>query len=314
MSEVDMRTAIVFPGMGPTRFTDVDAFMLGDPVARRLVARADEVLGYSLADRFRDSEDDYSEAAQVAFLVNSLALAEWAERTLDIAPHVCAGPSFGGKAAAAYSGALSFPDAVRMTAELARCTADYFAHEHRDLVTCSFVRVPEDKLSELVAELREQGEWHDVSCYIDHDFYMVSLRERRAAWLEGRIRALGGLPLYRMRPPMHAAVLEPLRKRAEEEVFGALRFTDPRLPVVDDHDGTLLTGAAGVRAMVLDGFVRPLRWPEVVATLRRLNVTKVVVSGQDAMFGRVPVTTRSFTVVPVNPRMAVLPRPSVPSA
>ncbi|MFD1543441.1 ACP S-malonyltransferase [Nonomuraea guangzhouensis] len=309
-----MRTAIVFPGMGPTRFSDVDSFMLGDPAARRLVALADDVLGYSLAGRFRDSGDDYSEAAQVAFLVNCLALAEWAERTLEVNPHLVAGPSFGGKAAAAYSGALSFADAVRMTAGLARCAEDYFAHEHRDIVTCSFVRVPEARLAELVAELRERGEWHDVSCYIDHDFFMVSLRERQVEWFEGRVRAIGGLPLYTMRPPMHSAAFEPLRKRAEEEVFGELRFTDPRVPVVDDHDGRLLTGAAGVRAMVLDGFVRPLRWPEVVATLRRLGVEQLCVSGQDAMFGRVPITTRNFTVVPVNPRTAVLPRPSVPSA
>ena len=233
-----MRTAIVFPGMGPTRFTDVDAFMLGDPVARRLVARADEVLGYSLADRFRDSEDDYSEAAQVAFLVNSLALAEWAERTLDIAPHVCAGPSFGGKAAAAYSGALSFPDAVRMTAELARCTADYFAHEHRDLVTCSFVRVPEEKLRELLAELRELGEWHDVSCYIDHDFYMVTVRDgRRCGWKAGSGHS-AGCRCTACGRPCTRRVRSRCARGPRRRCSALCSFADPRLPVVDDHDGT----------------------------------------------------------------------------
>ncbi|MEU8042331.1 ACP S-malonyltransferase [Streptosporangium sp. NPDC049078] len=302
-------TAIVFPGMGPTRFADVAGFMLDNPSARRLVALADDALGYSLVDRFRDSGDDYTEAAQVAFMVNCLALADWAERELGVEPEVCAGPSFGGKAAAAYSGALSFEDAVRMTAGLARVTEDYFGREHTDVVTHSFVRVPEPALKEVLAELDAGNEWYDLSCRVDHDFHMLSLRERRVEWLQGRVRSLGGLSLYTMRPPMHSAAFEPLRRRAAEEVLDGLRFADPRLPVVDDHDGTVLRTGEAVRTMLLDGFVRALCWPEVVATLRELGVTRVCVAGQDSLFGRVPVTTRNFTVVPVNPRVATMSQP-----
>ncbi|MFG6202367.1 ACP S-malonyltransferase [Nonomuraea sp. JJY05] len=309
-SAVPSRTAIVFPGMGPVQFADVAGFMRGDPAARRLIAAADDVLGYSLVDRLQESRSDYSEAAQVAFMVNCVALADWAERTLDVEPAVCVGPSFGGKAAAAYSGALSFEDAVRMTAGLARCTDDYFAHEHRDIVTHSFVRTPEPRLREVLAELDGRGEWYDLSCYIDHDFYMLSLAERQVEWLQQRVRAIGGLPLYTMRPPMHSAAFQPLRRRAEEEVFDGLQFADPRLPVVDDHDGALLTTGDGVRTMLLDGFVRPLRWPEVVAALRRLEVSRVCVSGPDSLFGRVAVTRENFAVTPVNPRLAMMPRPA----
>ncbi|MET9251978.1 acyltransferase domain-containing protein [Nonomuraea sp. NPDC003709] len=309
-SATSPRTAMVFPGMGPVQFADVAEFMRGDPAARRLIAAADDVLGYSLVDRFQESRNDYSEAAQVAFMVNCVALADWAERTLGVEPVVCVGPSFGGKAAAAYSGALSFEDAVRMTAGLARCTDDYFAHEHRDIVTHSFVRTPEPGLREVLAELDERGEWYDLSCYIDHDFYMLSLAEPQVEWLQRRVRAIGGLPLYTMRPPMHSAAFQALRRRAEEEVLDGLRFADPRLPVVDDHDGALLTTGDGVRTMLLDGFVRPLRWPEVVAALRRLEVARVCVSGPDSLFGRVAVTRENFAVTPVNPRLAMMPRPA----
>ncbi|MGW2158963.1 ACP S-malonyltransferase [Nonomuraea sp. NPDC001699] len=306
-------TAMIFPGMGPVRFADVAEFMRGDPAARRLIALADDVVGYPLTDRFHRSEGDYSEAAQVAFMVNCLALADWAERTLGVTPAVCAGPSFGGKAAAAYSGALSFEDAVRMTAGLARCTEEYFGRAHQDIVTCSFVRTLEPRLQEVLAELDERGEWHDLSCTVDHDFFMLSLRERQVEWLEQRVRAAGGLPLYTMRPPMHSAAFEPLRRLAEERVMGELCFADPRLPVVDDHDGTLLTTGEGVRTMLLDGFVRPLRWPEVVAALRRLEIAKVCVAGPDALFGRVAITRESFEVTPVTPRTAMTP-PRAPVA
>ncbi|WP_314254113.1 ACP S-malonyltransferase [Streptomyces kutzneri] len=301
-------TALVFPGMGPSRFADVGKFMLANRHARRLVAAAGERLGYSLTDRFRQAEGDYSEYAQVAFFVNCLALAQWAEEELGVRPDVCTGPSFGEKPAVAYAQSLSFEDAVWMTARLARLLEDYFAGAHQDVVTHSFVRTPKEKVEEMLADLTARGEWSDISCHVDEDFYMVSLRERNLEWLDGRIRAMGGMSLYSMRPPMHSAAFGELRRRAEEEVIGGLEFHDPKLPVVADQDGTVLRTADEVKAMLLDGFVRPLRWPDVVGSLRDLGVGKVVVSGPDTLFGRVGCTTRNFEVLAVGPRLAMQPR------
>lgn len=301
-------TAVVFPGMGPSRFDDVAKFMLINPIARNLVSIADDVLGYSLVDHYRESEGDYSEFAQVAFLVNCLALAGWAEDALDLRPRVCAGPSFGGKAAAVYSGVLSFPDAVRMTARWARCLEEYFADEHQDVVTQSFARTPWTELAGPLAELAERGEWYDVSCHVDDDFHMLTLREGGNEWLRQRVRALGGLPLYTMRPPMHSSAFGALRDRVEQEVFADLRFADPTLPVVADQDGAVLTTGAGVRQMLLDGFVEPVRWPDVVASLRRLDIGTLYIAGPDSMFGRVGCTTRNFEVVPIDPRTVMRPR------
>jgi len=306
-----METAIVFPGMGPVSFTEAAKFLLINPLARELLAGADEALGYCLFDRYRQTDGDYSEYAQVAFLVTCLAMARWIEKTSDARPEVCAGPSFGAKAAAVYSGALDFADAVRMTAELARCEQRYFAERHRDVVTHSFTRTPAGPLAELLRELDQRDEWYEVSCYVDDDFHMVSLREGTLEWFQRRLRASGGFPLYTMRPPMHCSVFGDLRDLVEREVFGAVRFADPRIPVVADQDGTVLTSAEGVRTMLLDGIVAPVRWPQVVATLKRLGVSRVYVSGQDSIFGRVRCTTGSFEVVAANPKLAM--RPVAPS-
>jgi malonyl CoA-acyl carrier protein transacylase len=301
-------TAMVFPGMSPAKFADVGKFMLVNPFARKLIAEADARLGYSLVDRFRETEGDYSVCAQVGFMVNCLALAEWARHELDVRPDVCTGPSFGEKPASVFAGSLSFSDGVWMTAELARVLDEFFATEYQDVVTLSFVRAPEEKLAEILAELDDMGEWHDISCYIDHDFFMVSLRERNLDWLRKRVRGIGGLPLYTMRPPMHSSAFGALRRKAEDEVLGALPFADPELPVVADQDGTVLSTGEGIRAMLLDGFVKPLRWPDVVAALSGLGVGTVCVAGPDSLFGRVGCTTRAFEVVAVNPRLALRPR------
>jgi [acyl-carrier-protein] S-malonyltransferase len=295
--------------MGPSRFEDVGRFMVINPFARRLVAVADERLGYSLVDRFRETQGDYSVYAQVAFLINCVALAQWAEHTLGTDPQVCTGPSFGEKSAIAYTGALPVSDAVWMTAELARCMDEYFATEHQDVVTHSFVRAPSAELAEILADLDGRGEWHDISCYVDDDFFMVSLRERNLDWLQRRLRGIGAMSLYTMRPPMHSAAFGALRRKAEDEVIGRLPFAAPSVPVVADQDGSLVTTGEGMRTMLLDGFVRPLRWPDVVGALKAMGVGTVCVAGPDSLFGRVGCTRRNFDVVPVNPRLALQPRP-----
>jgi [acyl-carrier-protein] S-malonyltransferase len=301
-------TAVVFPGMGPTSFADVGRFMLVNPYARELVSEADDVLGYSLVERYRAAAGNYSEYAQVAFMVNSVALARWAETQLGMTPDICVGPSFGGKAATAYAGALPFADAVRLTAGMARALDDYFAVEYREVVTHSFIRTPEDRLQEILAELDEAGEWHEVAGVLDEGFQMLSLNRGRLEWLEKRLRSVGGLPLFTMHPPMHASVFGALRTRIEAEVFGALTFAAPRLPVVADQDGAVLTTAEGVRGMLLDGIVRPVRWPDVVASLQSLGVRTMYVCGQDNLFGRVGVTTRNFELHRVDARTAMQPR------
>lgn len=302
--------AIAFPGMGPSPFSESAKFMLINPIARRMVAAADEVLGYSLVDRYRESEGegDYSEAAQVAFLVNCLALAGWADENLGVRAEACAGASFGGKAAAVHAGALDFADAVWMTAEMARREDEYFAREYRDAVTHSFTRVPADRLAEILAELTERGAWHEISCYIDEDFFMLSLDGAEVEALDARLRSVGGLPLYSMKPPMHCAAFTELRERIEREVVAELAFRTPEMPLIADQDGRVVDSAEGVRKMILDGYTLPVRWPDVVSALRGQGAGRLFMCGPDRLFGRVAVTTRNFEVVQVDPRTAMAPR------
>ncbi|MFF7653013.1 ACP S-malonyltransferase [Streptomyces sp. NPDC007983] len=306
-------SAIVFPGIGPTRFADSSRFLAVHPVARRLVAEADGALGYSLLDRYREAEargdqGAFPEPARIAFLVSCLALAEWTVAEHEPAPVACAGASFGGTAAAVFAGALPFTEAVAMTAAWGRLVDAYFAREHRDLVAQSFARVPAGQLDEIRAELDALGEWNEVACHVDHDFHMLSVREEMVDWLQRRLKAVGGLPLYVMRPPMHSAVFSALREEVEAEVAATVPFRDPRIPVVSDHDGSLVRTAAGVRTLLLDAVTRTVRWPSVVDTLKGLGVERVHVTGQDGLWGRVDVMTEAFEVVAVRPETAMRPR------
>ncbi|MFF1561797.1 ACP S-malonyltransferase [Streptomyces sp. NPDC058279] len=289
-------TAIVFPGMGPSSFAEVGKFLLLDPYARKRLAEADEALGYSVFDRFRTSEEDYSVHSQIAFLVNSMAMADRAVDTLGLSPTVCTGPSFGQKAAAAFVGSLPFADVVRLTADLARCEEEYFSGAYEDVVTHSFVRTPQERLDEILAGFDDRGAWYDVSGRLDAGFHMLSVREKELDGLKAGISAAGGYSMYSMRPPVHAAAFSALRHKAEEEVFGAYELADPAMPVVADQDGTVVRDATGMRTMMLDTFDRPIHWPSVVESLKDLGVGTVCVTGPDNLFHRLDLTKDTFEV------------------
>ncbi|MEK8173550.1 hypothetical protein NKH77_45410 [Streptomyces sp. M19] len=161
-------SAIVFPGLAGTTFAALGKFLVLDRFARPRVRVADEVLGYSLLERFRDStDDDYSESAQVASLISALALAERAETVQGARPRFCAGPSFGLRPTAVYSGALDLAEGIRLTAAIARGEREYFRTHHRDIVTHTVVRVPAEPLAALLAEWNARGDRLEVSGDLD---------------------------------------------------------------------------------------------------------------------------------------------------
>jgi [acyl-carrier-protein] S-malonyltransferase len=300
--------ALVFPGMGPASHADLGRYIMGSPHARRLRRTADDVLGYPLMDLYKTAGEEYSEYSQIAFLISCFALAGWAEAELGIEPELCTGPSFGEKTAVAYTGSLSFADTVLLTARLARCEEEYFRSEYSDVVTQSIARTPEAALQEILAGLTARNAWHDISCRIDDDFFMVSLRQPDLDDFTGAVRKAGGLPLFAMRPPMHSSAFGELRRRVAEDVLAGFQFTDPRLPIVADQDGALVRTAADVQSMLLDSIVRPVHWPDTLASIGRLGIAKLYVAGPDALFGRVRCATGNFEVVTVNQRMAMRPK------
>jgi [acyl-carrier-protein] S-malonyltransferase len=300
--------ALVFPGMTPSGYGDLAKFMMVSPRARRLREIADGVLDYPLMDEYRKAGEGYSEFSQVAFLISCFALAEWAQEELGIEPDLCAGASFGEKVAMAFAGSLTFSDTVRLTVQLARCEEEYFRLEYQDVVTQSVGRIAAPSLREILADLAARDEWCDISCFIDDDFFMVSMREQSLKFFNGAVRAAGGIPLRVMRPPMHSAAFGALRQRVADKVLPDFRFADPRLPIVSDQDGSVVDTADGVRSLLLNSIVRPVNWPDTLRSMRERGIAKIYIAGPDALFGRVRCATGNFDVVTVNQRMALRPK------
>jgi [acyl-carrier-protein] S-malonyltransferase len=300
--------ALVFPGMSSSGYADLAKFVMVNPRARRLREAADSVLEYPLMEKYRSAGEGYSEYSQVAFLISCFALAEWAQEELGIEPDLCSGASFGEKVAIAFAGSLTFSDAVRLTVQLARCEEAYFRLEYQDVVTLSVARIPGGSLREILANMADRGEWTDISCFIDDDLFMVSMREQSLEKFNGAVRAVGGIPLRVMRPPTHSSAFSALRQRVADNVLTDFRFADPRLPIIADQDGSVIDTAEGVKSLLLNSIVQPVNWPDTLRSLRKRGVAKIYIAGPDALFGRVHGATRDFDVVNINQRMALRPK------
>jgi [acyl-carrier-protein] S-malonyltransferase len=299
-------TAIVFPGMAASSYADIGRFMVLDRYVRPRVRAADLALGESLLAGFRAEAQDFGPFAQVAFLVNSLALADRAAAELGMVPDVCVGPSFGQRAATVYTGALSFAEAVCLTVELARCEADYFASLPEDLVTQCFVRVPPEVVSSLLDSLSARGEWIELSVELGDGGVMLSMPSRLLDEVAGRVRDAGGYVMQTMRPAVHARRFAPLRSQADA-ILDCYPVTDPSLPIVADQDGRMIHTAADLRAMLLDTFDHPVNWPAAVASVVAAGASTAYVTGPDQLFHKLGVTKSAFHVVPVTPKVSFRP-------
>jgi [acyl-carrier-protein] S-malonyltransferase len=296
---VTARDAYFFPGLGAVRPAQLGKFLILDPAAAGRLATADAVLGYPVLERFAAEADEPGEATRVAFLVACLGLARWADEELGVSAGYCLGMSLGEQVALAHAGCLELSDAVRLTAGIARAELAYFATTDADLVTQMVTRVPDELFAEVLAAMAARDEWHEVSGRLDAGVYLVTLAHRHLDAFVREVGRIGGYALSTMRPPAHAARFAPLRRRIEDLAAGC-SFAAPRLPVVSDADGSVITDGEAARAMLVDGFVRPLRWRDTAPALRDLGVSGLHVVGPDRIWHRLDITTALFDVTTVD--------------
>ena len=308
------KNAVVFPGISLSNHAAVGRFMSRDPFVAQRLEQVRRVLGYRLLERFARSGHEYGETSQLAFFVNCLALADRAGAHMGMKADLCAGPSFGQLAAACHTGALAFPEGVALVSEIARCEEEYFAEHHRDLVTHFFFRTPEDGLRTILQRMERRGDWYDMSSSLGDGFFGITLSSDLVSDFGASIRTIGGVPLYSLFPAVHCSAFGELRGRVAR-ILSRVPLDPPRIPLVSDQDGGTITTAAGVRALITEGYVRPVRWESAVDALAEAGVVKVWVPGPATVFDRL--TRKRFEVVSVSPEAdpsASAPTDTIPAS
>ena len=295
--------AVYFPGLVPTPFAALAAFLTGNEDAQRLLPVADETLGYRLLDRGREADIYDWEIFETAHVLVGLALAQGIERATGTRPVAGGGQSFGAITAAVQAGVIDLADAVRLIATSTRVEIDYFDSLPTPVGTLFFYRLTARRVAELVAEAAAAGQDLEISVYLDNLVHAVCGSLDDLDDFAGRVRRAGGHVFYRMNRSEHCRSLEPLRRRLKHEVYGRFRWQDPQHPLISDvHGGRLDTGAA-VMADLLAGWVTPVHWSVVADGLTGTGAARIFVIGPPSMFTRL--IGRSVPTVEVSPRAPV---------
>jgi [acyl-carrier-protein] S-malonyltransferase len=261
-----MRSIWTFPGQ-LTEYVGMGGGLLegSRAFAERLEAASD-LCGYDMARLCREGPEATlrrDDCAALAVVAAGTAAAEEL-RASGYAPDGMIGYSLGLYTAAAAAGAISYETAFRIVLTIAsegdRCFPP--GEMTMGFVTGLGLATLEETLRDLlepgtlaVTNLNSQAQIVIAGRAIDIDRALDRVRP-------SAIRC-GLIPISR---PYHSRWMAPVA-RAVERLTRSIEVTDPRVPLFDHRDGSLLATAEAIRARFSEQLTTRLDWPSSVARL-----------------------------------------------
>ncbi|WP_137294884.1 hypothetical protein [Nocardioides dongxiaopingii] len=291
-------TAVVLPGMAPSTWHAVGAYMTTSAEVADAAEVADRAVGYDVRAAFRDQPSgSYGAPAQLAFLLNTVALGRVVlEQGTDPDDVVLVPSSFGAWAACVLSGVADLADVARAVQTLATREQELGESSLAGLATVFFCRLDGDAVAGLVGWMRAGGCHAEPALDLDHDLvgYTVDDVPRMRAGVEAR----GGIWLHEMRPAVHSVRSAELADLAHDLVSG-WDLGPARFPVLSDHDGTSTVEPGVLVGHVAAQYVRTVDWPRTVSRLVSTGIERAVVAGPASLFNKV--LRRHLPTVAVTP-------------
>ncbi len=274
-----MKTAFLFPGQGSQYVGMGEELHRNYPVVRRILTRADEVLGFSLTRLcFEGPREELQKTAntQPAVFAVSIACFE-VLREKGITPDVVAGHSLGEYTALAVAGAFSFEDGLRLVRRRGQ-----LMQEAVPLGTGGMVAVlglEREALKEIVAEAGRAGVINPANFNCPGQVVLAGEMPalERAVDLAKQAGAKKCVPLS-VSGPFHSSLMRNAGERLAQALDG-IEIRDPQTPVVANVDGRFLTAAAEVKAALVRQIYSPVRWEEGIQALIGAGVRTFVEVG-----------------------------------
>jgi len=250
-------------------------------VARETFAEADAALGYSLSQLCFDGPEDklkLTEITQPAILTVSVA----AQRVLaekGIQPQYVAGHSLGEYSAHVAAGTLEFSDAVRTVAKRGK-----YMQEAVPVGVGAMAAILALALEPLEAACRqaaqETGGTASPANINSPDQIVISGSKaavERAAELakeKGAKRAV----MLPVSAPFHCSLMQPAQDRLAADLR-ALRFSEPRVPVVTNVDAKPIQDAEQAREALIRQVTGAVQWVRSIQALIAAGVQTFVEVG-----------------------------------
>ncbi len=261
--KAEQMKAYVFPGQGSQFPGMAKDLYENNGIAREMMDRADEVLGFSITDvMFNGTEEDLrqTKVTQPAVFIHSVVQAKCAA---DFAPDMVAGHSLGEFSALVASGALDFEDGLRLVAVRARAMQK--ACEDADGTMAAVIGLP----AETVEEICRSADGTVVAANYNCDGQIVISGERNAveAACAGMTEAGARMvvPLS-VGGAFHSPLMEPARAELAEGIERTV-FRTPVCPVYQNVTAESTTDPELIRRNLLAQLTSPVLWTQSVKNM-----------------------------------------------
>ena len=273
--------AFVFPGQGSQAVGMLDAWG-DDSVVRQTLVEASDALGFDMAALIRSGPKeqlDLTTNTQPVMLTAGIACYRaWLAQT-GRAPSIVAGHSLGEYTALVAAGVLSLTDALALVRFRAQAMQEAVPVGVGAMAAilgldASAVR---DGCAEVVAasgEVVEAANFNDPKQTVIAGTRAGVEMACEVLKAKGAKRAL----LLQVSAPFHSSLMKPAADRLKERLT-TTAFGVPRIPVVNNVDVKVETGADAIRDALYRQAFGPVRWAETVLAMRARGVTHIIECG-----------------------------------
>src|ERR1700736_2484708 len=265
--------AFVFPGQGSQYVGMGKALFDASETARRVFRRADEILGFGLTRMcFEGPEQELNDTinAQAPLLSVSVACLNvlrerWQALGQVVAPQYVAGHSLGEFTALVAADVIDFESALVLVRERGRLMKENGTERPGGML--AVLGLDREVVEAIVTEAASSG----VITLANANSPGQIVLSGEAAALDRAAelaRARGAARVVRL--PISIASHSPLMARAAAqfgEIVARLPLRQPRIPVVANITGQILTSADDIRKELADHILKPVQWTSSVVEM-----------------------------------------------
>ena len=266
------RIVFIFPGQGSQSVGMGKSFFDQSEEARRLFARADDVLGFPLSKMcFEGPEEELrlTRNTQPALLLVSTV----AFRLLGRTPAAAAGHSLGEYSAHVAAGTIGFEDALN----LVRKRGIYMQEAVPVGVGAMAALLGADYEAVNEACLRAEGGQVRIANWNSPEQIVISGHKAAVEDVVKRVKAVKAVML-----PVSAPFHSPLMQSAEDRLaadLAAVEFKDPAFPVITNVDARMIRTGAEARDALRRQVSRPVLWSKAMDLLAGEDIDAFVELG-----------------------------------
>jgi len=301
--------AFVFPGQGSQYVGMGKALYEVSETARRVFRRADDILGFRLSRLcFEGPEQELNDTinAQPAILTVSIACLNvmrerWQAMGQVIAPGYVAGHSLGEFTALVAADVIDFDSALLLVRERGRLMKENGNERPGGML--AVLGLDREAVEAVVAEAASSGVI--ILPTANSPGQIVLSGEPAALDLTAVLaRARGAARVVRL--PISIASHSPLMARAAAqfaEIVARLPLRQPRIPVVANITGQILTSADDIRKELADHILKPVQWTaSVLEMVTRGSAEFLEIGPGQVLSGLIRRTSKEAHVVTLNDR------------